>query len=52
MYWRNTKNINAEIVLIKALKIKIKKLLKENCSKIKNSKWYEKIDIPKNNKNL
>ena len=52
IYWRNTKNNRAEKVLIKALKSNIKKLWKENCSKIKNSKWYVKIDILKNNKNL
>ena len=39
-------------MLIKALKSKVKKLLNENCSKRKNNKWYVKIDIPKNNKNL
>jgi CTP:phosphocholine cytidylyltransferase-like protein len=38
--------------LTKALKSKVKKLLKENCSKRKNSKWYVKIDMPKNKKNL
>ena len=52
IYWRNTKNNRAEKVLIIALKSNVKKLWKENCSKIKNSKWYVKIDILKNNKNL
>jgi hypothetical protein len=38
--------------LINALKNNIGKLLKENCSIIKKIRWYEKIEIPKNNKYL
>jgi hypothetical protein len=38
--------------LINALKNNIGKLLNENCSIIKKIRWYEKIEIPKNNKYL
>ena len=38
--------------MINALKNNIGKLLNENCSIIKKIRWYEKIEIPKNNKYL
>ena len=51
-YEVRTKDDNVEKDIIKYIKNNIGKLLNENCSKRKKIRWYEKIEIPKNNKYL